>query len=384
MPHSKTSNPGQIPEMNMSTPTRTTNRLHFEDLDWRRFENLSYELLHRECEWKELNPIGQMGNDGGVDIIGIDNKGGTWYVQCKNHKAFSKADSKAIIDEIIENYTIGNRSVFLAILACNISNDTLQFIKSYSENHGFESSFVWTGMKLEAMLYDKHKDLLSKYFDFTTGNRNKEKVLQANKMKQVVQKKLLRDFEWNHNTRMQLAKDPSLQFKYAKADIRSINDIDDPYGDDASFCRIFPFQLTEVGIEFLFCPWINYRIAINTTTRCWRKLEGKEKFKENEFDVRADYIVLIPYYCIVDIMEEGDERSEYPIIICDFEFNNTPFLRSYYKDRMTKADFMEGKPVDIPFFTLLLEEFQKNYKTRETFDEEYCYGDSSDLFEIID
>jgi hypothetical protein len=84
---------------------------------------------------------------------------------------------------------------------------------------------------------------------------------------------------------------------------------------------------------------------------------------ENEFDVRADHTVLIPYYCIVDIMEEGDERSDYPVIVCDFMFNNTPFLRSYFKNRKTKADFMEGKPVDIPYYNMLFEEFQRKDKS---------------------
>jgi hypothetical protein len=80
---------------------------------------------------------------------------------------------------------------------------------------------------------------------------------------------------------------------------------------------------------------------------------------ENEFDVRADHTVLIPYYCIVDIMEEGDERSDYPVIVCDYMFDNTPFLRSYFKNRKTKADFMDGKPVDIPYYSMLFEEFQR-------------------------
>ena len=40
-------------------------------------------------------------------------------------------------------------------------------------------------------------------------------------------------------------------------------------------------------------------------------------------------------------------------------FNNTPFLRSYFKNRKTKADFMEGKLVDIPYCNMLFEEFQR-------------------------
>ena len=241
-----------------------------------------------------------------------------------------------------------------------MSKKAVDVFEDYSRNKGFKDAFIWYASTLELMLYKDYENLLSKYFGFKPdNNKNKGKVIQSNKMKQEVQKKLLRNIEWNHNTRMQIAKDPSLQFRYTKADIRSINDIDDPYGDDASSCRIFPFQLTEVGIEFFDCPWIDFRIAINTTTRCWRKLKDEDNLKENEFEVRADHTVLIPYYCIVDIMEEGDERSDYPIIICDFEFNNTPFLRSYYKNRKTKADFLEGKPVEISYFTQLIEEFQR-------------------------
>lgn len=35
----------------MSTPTQTTNKLHFEDLDSHRFEDMGYELLYRLQKW---------------------------------------------------------------------------------------------------------------------------------------------------------------------------------------------------------------------------------------------------------------------------------------------------------------------------------------------
>ena len=344
----------------MNTPTRTTNKLHFEDLEPHRFEDMGYELLYRLQKWNRIENWGRSGSDDGIDIYCEDNKKHKWFCQCKRYKEITKEQVQSVVDKIATKNKNIQGGVILLIIACNLSKAISEFFEVYSTKKGFAETKVWSASTLEAMLWNDQKDLLAKYFDFETEkNRNREKVLQGNKMKQVVQKKLLCDMEWNHNTLMQIAKNPSLQFRYTKADIRSIDDIDDPYGDDAYFCRLSPFQLTEVGIEFFDCPWIDFRIAINIDTRCWRKLKKEEKLKENEFDVRADHTVLIPYYSIVDIIEDGDERSDYPIIICDFEFDNTPFLRSYYKNRKTKADFMEGKPVEISYFAQLIEEFQR-------------------------
>ncbi len=343
----------------MSTPTQTTNKLHFEDLDPHRFEDMGYELLYRLQKWRRIENWGRSGSDDGIDIYCEDNQKHKWFCQCKRYKEITKKQVQYVVDKIAKKNNNIQGSTILLIIACNLSKAISEFFEAYSTKKGFVETMVWDASTLEAMLWNDQKDLLSKYFDFEIENNlRKEKVLQANKMKQEVQKKLLRTINWNHQTRMQIAKNPSIQFRYTKADIRSINDIDDPYGEDASFCRLYPFQLTEVGVEFFDCPWIDFRIAINVDTRCWRKLKDDEKLMENEIDVRADHTVLIPYYCIVDIMEEGDERSDYPIIICDFEFNNTPFLRSYYKNRKTKADFMEGKPVEISYFTQLLEELK--------------------------
>lgn len=346
----------------MNTPSRTTNKLHFEDLDPHRFEDMGYEILYRQQYWNRIDNWGRSGSDDGIDIYCEDCKKQKWFCQCKRYTKITKEEIQSVVDKIIKKNKNIQGSTILLIIACNLSKTCSEFFEHYSLEKGFAETKVWSASTLEAMLWNDHKDLLSKYFDLETEkNKNREKVLQSNKMKQVVQKKLLRTINWNHQTRMQIAKDPSLQFKYEKALIRSINDVDDPYGDDASYCQICFYQLTEVGIEFFDCYWIDFRIAINTNTRCWRKLKEDDNLQENEFDVRADHTVIIPYYSIVDIMEDGDERSDYPIIICDFEFNNTPFLRSYYKNRATKSDFIEGKPVDISSYVSLLEESRRNF-----------------------
>lgn len=344
----------------MNTPSQTTNRLHFEDLDPHRFEDLGAELLYRKQEWKRFNNWGRSGADDGIDISCEEDNGVRWFCQCKRYQNISTTEIKAAVDKIVSKNENTKDGIILLIVACNVSKKSVKDFEEYSGNKGFKDAFIWSASTLELMLYKDYENLLSKYFGVASDNKtNRERVLQGNKMKLEVQKKLLRTIEWNHNTRMQIAKDPSLQFRYEKALIRSINDVDDPYGDDASYWQICFFQLTEVGIEFFDCPWIDFRIAINIDTRCWRKLKKEEKLKKNEFDVRADHTVLIPYYRIVDIMEDGDERSDYPIIICDFEFDDSPFLRSYYKNRKTRADFMDGKPVEISCFAQLIEEFQR-------------------------
>lgn len=59
----------------MPNPSVTTNRLHFEDLEPRRFEELGYQLLHRLYKWERLDHTGVCGNDGGIDIYGITKDG---------------------------------------------------------------------------------------------------------------------------------------------------------------------------------------------------------------------------------------------------------------------------------------------------------------------
>lgn len=347
-------------KMIMNSSTRTTNRVHFEDLSWQQFEDIVFDIVHRKYNWKELYPIGKKGSDGGVDIMGVDTNGTTWYIQCKNHKDFSRTKAEALIDEIADKHEIAKDNKLLIAVACSISLDTLRFIKSHSKEKGFKESDVWVKSNLDAMLYGDYPDLLYKYLGIEKeSNKNKEKVLQSSKMRQEVQIKLLREVEWNHEIRMQIAKDPSLLFRYEKVVIRSIDDVDDPYGENSSYYRICPYQLTEVGIELLDCFWESFRIAVNVDTSCWRRIKDEDELVENEFDIRAEHVVLLPYYCIVDILEDGDDYSDYPVLICDFEFNNTPFLRHYYKHKASKADFIEGKPLSSKDFALLIDEVEK-------------------------
>lgn len=220
------------------------------------------------------------GNDNGVDILGIDKEETTWYIQCKNYKAFAKTDAKEVIDKIVAKQEMVEDSMLLIMVACEVSSVTQEYIKSYSKKKGFRGYDVWTGMRIETLLFDKYCDLLSRYLGIETEtNRIKEKVLQRNKIRQEIQKKLLREIEWTPETRMDIIKHPFKQFRYSKVVLRSVDDIDNPYGERASFYKICPYNLNDVGIELLDCPWVDFRIAINIDTRSWRRIEENEEFE---------------------------------------------------------------------------------------------------------
>lgn len=71
--------------MHKPNPSVTTNRLHFEDLEPRRFEELGYQLLHRLYKWNRFDHTGVCGNDGGVDLYGITKDGIHCYCQVKRY-----------------------------------------------------------------------------------------------------------------------------------------------------------------------------------------------------------------------------------------------------------------------------------------------------------
>jgi len=96
----------------MAKVTRTINPLHFEDLEPHRFEDLVRQLAHDFRPWRQLEAIGRLGNDQGVDIRGWEILGGTdeadgedggapadreWLFQVKRHKTLGPADIRPIV-----------------------------------------------------------------------------------------------------------------------------------------------------------------------------------------------------------------------------------------------------------------------------------------------
>jgi hypothetical protein len=88
--------------------TRTTNPLHFEDLEPHRFEDLIRQLIYDFREWHRLEATGRQGSEEGFDIRGweifatgsekyceneeeksIDEDDRIWLIQCKREKTIT-------------------------------------------------------------------------------------------------------------------------------------------------------------------------------------------------------------------------------------------------------------------------------------------------------
>jgi hypothetical protein len=88
--------------MGKARPSTTTNRLHFEDLDPRRFEDLCHCLVYPLRDWREMAHVGRLGSDDGVDIDAIeqadDGARRRWVIQCKRYKTFTAQQAPAAND----------------------------------------------------------------------------------------------------------------------------------------------------------------------------------------------------------------------------------------------------------------------------------------------
>ena len=71
---------GKVKAMKTARPSRTTNRLHFDDLDPRRFEDLCHSIIYPLRDWKEMSHPGRSGSDEGIDIVATEIKIGRAHV----------------------------------------------------------------------------------------------------------------------------------------------------------------------------------------------------------------------------------------------------------------------------------------------------------------
>lgn len=157
----------------VAKPTKTINRLHFSDLDPLRFEDLCLEIIERVSIWKELYHLGRKGNDGGIDIYGIENNCEVekiWFIQCKRYKEITKSQIRNAIDDAVKN-EIPHK--LLLIISCDLSTKTLEYFKEYTSSKYIKEAEIWTATRLEANLYNNNKDLLEKYFGLNLQPLNK-------------------------------------------------------------------------------------------------------------------------------------------------------------------------------------------------------------------
>ncbi len=322
----------------MMTPTTTTNRLHFEDLEPRRFEEFGFQLLHRLFKWKRLDHTGVCGNDGGVDIYGVTTDNVPCYCQVKRYQKLTQSDITNIYETIIRNNRISatENPQFILICACDLSKGVLDKIYEDGEKFGFSEIHIYSRTKLESLLYNGHQSLLKSFFGTPRIKQPSNSALIRKQL--AAKKRIVKALERKDLAKIPyetLAANPSMRFITDEfmllSALSSLSS--DRYGEDVSFGKAYPQNFRDEGLELLLPLFDN--IYFNVRNNTWRKSNGKDDTpQKDEYELLCQLMVLLPYSQIVDIELDGDQYVEVPVLHCQenllFDSFSKVTLRHYY------------------------------------------------------
>ncbi len=331
----------------MPNPSVTTNRLHFEDLEPRRFEELGYQLLQRLYKWERLDHTGVCGNDGGIDLYGITKDGVQCYCQVKRYQKLSQHDIREIYSAIINNNKVSfePNSRFILICACDLSKQVLDVAYEEGANSGFKSVELFSRTKLESLLYNGHRPLLRTFFSTETDKResNAVKIRKQARAKKFVINKLMRK-NLDKIPYETIAANPDIKFITDKLMLLSAQSslAYDRYGEDTTHGFAFPIDFKDEGLE-LFLPLFT-NILFDSKSNTWRLLsEEYPNINENEYLLNCQMIGLLPYSQIVEIEEDGDSYYNYPILHCQTDELMDAFSKITAKHHYLGIVFEEDK-----------------------------------------
>lgn len=324
-------------------PSTTMNRIHFTDLDPMRFEDLCLALVYPLHPWVELRHYGRTGSDEGVDIysreILEDNSQREWFIQCKRYKKATAATLKKTVTDALDR-TSKPPNVLLVVLACDVTKEAHENYIKYASEKGVGTPLLWTSSIIEAQLHCERRDLLFSFFGISevAEARQRESAVTRNlAMKRKLHSELLKDP--SKVDQRELIRTPQARFITSSAIIHSIDDSSYPRigSDETGISGWFKLQIWDFyfnGLEFLAraCR------AIIDTDGNWSVIEHRHEFDKASFqEIRAYYLLRIPYRNIVEIDMLGDEYFGEPHLYCRFSEGGEPYEGSRYV--MAEADY---------------------------------------------
>jgi len=306
-------------------PSKTTNKLHFEDLDPRRFEDLCLNIIYRLKNWESIKHYGATGKDDGIDIFAsekIDDTEIIWIVQCKRYKSINKSQLKDVIDTIKQV-----PDIFLLITACDISKNNQGFFENYAKEKNIKQIYIWTQSILEAKLFSDYDDLLFTYFDIDQRKKISNNIQLINrrvKLRDLFKKKLYNKF------------DPSQpiigfhRFSCSEIIIQKIDysneeeNVKDKFGW-YSYFKGEPYNLTDEGI-ILVIGLVSGYVKDN-------KLIQKNEIKEENNNITLSKFYKIGLLSYDNILTHDFHSSEgRPIMYCKYTGKYGPFKKVYYEN----------------------------------------------------
>ena len=342
----------------MKKTSRTTNPLHFEDLEPHRFEDLVRQLIYEFRPWKSLEATGRSGSDEGFDVRGFEvvdtistadsdleeeqdeenhdvpPPDRLWLIQCKRERTISPKKLGKYSGDIKDSGIYG--VIFAA--ACDFSKKSRDTFRSSLQKKGIQEIHIWGKAELEDLLFQpKNDNLLFAYFGFSLVIRRRSLRTQI-RSKLTMKRKAISSLGELRRT------------EYKEIVIRDANGSSYPF-EGAEFiakpnwghavflghyydgidCKVKEFfaYLHEDRRQWDYVPTFN---AVEDSYERWhqddqRRKRWEEREKIERFwrtiptDNRALLEVhwLIPYESIVAIDDDGDEFERSPHIYFPFD-----------------------------------------------------------------
>ncbi len=179
--------------MSKAKPTRTTNPIHFEDLDPKRFEDLVRELIYDFRDWQTIEATGKGGDDDGFDIRAYERAttttidedgnevvrpmdGNVWMIQCKREKALPPSKIKKILEDIDpENPPYG----YILAAATNFSKKAYDTFRDELTMLGVLEFHLWGNATLETELHQPKNDrVLFTFFGISNVRRRRSRATE--------------------------------------------------------------------------------------------------------------------------------------------------------------------------------------------------------------
>lgn len=319
-------------ERTMNTKaTKTTNRLHFSDLDPIRFEDFCLALIFPLHPWVDIRHYGRLGDDDGVDIYCVEQLENQvrreWFIQCKRYSGAPKSVLKKAVDDVLSKVQKAP-DVLLVVVACDVRRKAHEDFIKYAAEKGVGMPILWTASLLEARLHAERRDLLFSYFGISEAGeaRQNERTVSRNialkRRLHAELKKPPKEINW------ELARlNPYEKFASSEIIVHSVDDTTYPDTDSKEYgisgwFRLEIWDFYHNGLEFI----LRIDSAIVDADGNWALIDYKESFDQERFkEIRVFRLGRIPYRNIVDFDTLGDEYYPQTHLYCRFADGGEPY-----------------------------------------------------------
>lgn len=356
----------------MTKVTRTTNPLHFEDLEPHRFEDLARQLVYDFRNWSNLEATGAAGSDDGFDARGrevifdtenIDEENENpseleeriWLIQCKREKSISPKKIETYLKDIFSTSSDPLYGIIF-IAACNFSKKTRDAFISEIRKNSIKEFQLWGKSELEDLLFQPKNDhLLFAYFGFSLAVR-KRTIKTKLRSRIATKKKALRVLD---------------KVGMREVLIRDANDTNYPYsGEVPDFEKFPPWKIyfyekqKHDGLMFLVRKYLAYLSddkkhfdyieefnAIQNWDNPWPTEEKDRESIEKDWrelpEANRAYIEIyrvVTYDSILAIDEDGDNIFRGPHFYASYTPKDGPF-EPYASAKLSNCMIGEGRVV---------------------------------------